>query len=369
MKNNPLKGLGIEFHILQSFPVTCLNRDDVGAPKSALVGGVPRARVSSQCWKRQIRLALHDLGLSTGIRTKHLAEMISAACRDLGAPAEKADICGSGIAAALSDDTLFFISPEEVKRLAQYAAETDFILPGEAAEEVLVLDKSEKAKIRKCLSFAKSAADGLDIALFGRMVAQDASLNVQAASSFAHALSTHRVANEVEFFTALDDYSRLVQESGEHTPGSGHMGTLEYNSATYYRYISLDLGQLWENLGGNDIASAVDAFVRALYVAVPSARQSTQSGACPWDYARILVRRGQRMQLSFEKPVQHAAGGGWLDNSIKALNEGLALQEKLAGSLYGKIAEATYGLPEGGGIDAVRTLLTRTVEQLAESAS
>ena len=380
MKNNPLKGLGIEFHILQSFPVTCLNRDDVGAPKSALVGGVPRARVSSQCWKRQIRLALHDLGLSTGIRTKHLAEMISAACRDLGAPAEKADICGSGIAAALSDDTLFFISPEEVTRLAQYAAETDFVLPGEkkagkkkksaeAAEEVLVLDKSEKAKIRKCLSFAKSAADGLDIALFGRMVAQDASLNVQAASSFAHALSTHRVANEVEFFTALDDYSRLVQESGEHTPGSGHMGTLEYNSATYYRYISLDLGQLWENLGGNDIASAVDAFVRALYVAVPSARQSTQSGACPWDYARILVRRGQRMQLSFEKPVQHAAGGGWLDNSIKALNEGLALQEKLAGSLYGKITEATYGLPEGGGIDAVRTLLTRTVEQLAESAS
>lgn len=135
MKNNPLKGLGIEFHILQSFPVTCLNRDDVGAPKSALVGGVPRARVSSQCWKRQIRLALHDLGLSTGIRTKHLAEMISAACRDLGAPAEKADICGSGIAAALSDDTLFFISPEEVKRLAQYAAETDFVLPGEKKPE------------------------------------------------------------------------------------------------------------------------------------------------------------------------------------------------------------------------------------------
>ena len=91
MATNILKGIGIEFHILQSFPVTCLNRDDVGAPKSALVGGVPRARVSSQCWKRQVRLALHDLGLSTGIRTKRLAEMIADAC--LALVKARAKIC------------------------------------------------------------------------------------------------------------------------------------------------------------------------------------------------------------------------------------------------------------------------------------
>ena len=93
MATNILKGIGIEFHILQSFPVTCLNRDDVGAPKSALVGGVPRARVSSQCWKRQVRLALHDLGLSTGIRTKRLAEMIADACLAAGSGAS-GRLCG-----------------------------------------------------------------------------------------------------------------------------------------------------------------------------------------------------------------------------------------------------------------------------------
>ena len=90
----------------------------------------------------------------------------------------------------------------------------------------------------------------------------------------------------------------------------------------YYRYVSLDLGQLWENLGGDDLERAVDGFTRALYLAVPAARQSTQSGACPWDYARILVRRGQRMQLSFETPVHMAQGGGWLAPSMEALDAG-----------------------------------------------
>ena len=54
--NNPFRGICIEFHILQSFPVTCLNRDDVGSPKTAMIGGTMRARVSSQCWKRAVRM-------------------------------------------------------------------------------------------------------------------------------------------------------------------------------------------------------------------------------------------------------------------------------------------------------------------------
>ena len=381
MSATNLKGVGIEFHILQSFPVTCLNRDDVGAPKSALVGGVPRARVSSQCWKRQVRLALHDLGLSTGIRTKRLAELIADACRRLGAPEDRAPACGEAIAATLTDDRLFCIAPQEVERLAAYAAEMGFDLPLEQAEGKKkgkkadegaagkgALPKSEKARIRKCLSFARSAADGLDIALFGRMVAQEPGLNVQAAAAFAHALSTHKVVNEVEFFTALDDYARLVKDDEGNLPGSSHMGTLEYNAATYYRYISLDLGQLWANLGGEDVVAAVDAFVKALYLAVPAARQSTQSGACPWDYARILVRRGQRMQLSFEKPVRSAAGGGWLAPSIEALDAGLERQEILAGSLYGKLADITYGGANAVSIDAVRQALQTTLTTLVESA-
>ena len=84
-QSNPFCGQRVEFHILQSFPVTCLNRDDVGAPKSAVVGGTPRARVSSQCWKRQVRLAMHEMGLKIGMRTKLVSDLIAQECIALGA--------------------------------------------------------------------------------------------------------------------------------------------------------------------------------------------------------------------------------------------------------------------------------------------
>lgn len=364
--NNPFQGIGIEFHILQSFPVTCLNRDDVGAPKSAVVGGVPRARVSSQCWKRQVRLALRELGVKTAIRTKRLSELLRAACLDKGADAEQADVCAAVMAGALTKDTLLFISPNEIERLAAYAAEAGFDLPVENKKKkgqndegaTGELPKAELAKLRHCLSFAQSAAEGLDMALFGRMVAQEPGLNVHAAASFAHALSTHKVSNEIEFFTALDD----LQDE----PGSAHMGSLEFNSATYYRYVSLDLGQLWDNIGGEDLATAVTAFVKALYIAVPAARQATQSGACPWEYARVLVRRGQRMQAAFDKPVR--AREGFLQPSVEALDNALIRHEKLAGSLYGKLAAHTFGADLEFSIDDLAEALAAFVRQQGVAA-
>jgi CRISPR system Cascade subunit CasC len=97
MNTNPFKNKIIEFHILQSFPVTCLNRDDVGSPKSAVVGGTTRARVSSQYWKRQVRLAMHDLDIVHGSRTKLISEMVPKVCRAKGATDEQAKACGDKI--------------------------------------------------------------------------------------------------------------------------------------------------------------------------------------------------------------------------------------------------------------------------------
>jgi len=165
---NPFTGIGIEFHILQSFPVTCLNRDDVGAPKSAIVGGVQRARVSSQCWKRQVRLALHDMGVKIGIRTKKLAELLADACKRHGATEAQAAACATILANTLTKDTLFFLSVGEVDALAQYAQACGFTLPTEkksakkknAAQEDEtagdVLAKTEMSKLKACLSSAKN---------------------------------------------------------------------------------------------------------------------------------------------------------------------------------------------------------------------
>jgi CRISPR system Cascade subunit CasC len=324
----------IEFHILQSFPVTCLNRDDVGAPKTAIVGGVTRARVSSQCWKRQVRMALHDLGIKLGIRTKKAQALFTEACERAGADAERAIACGKAIADQLADDTLLFISETEAAAFAAHAAEHGF-------DESKIKDKQLAKVAKKALN---PAVDALDIALFGRMVAKAADMNVEAAASFSHAISTHKVSNEVEFFTALDD---LRDE-----PGSAHMGSLEFNSATYYRYISLDLGQLASTLGEEEIRQAIAAFVKALFVAVPSARQTTQSGASAWEFARVTVRRGQRLQIPFETPVK-ARDGGYLQPSIEAVKAYLDKKERLTGSLSVTLGSYEWGENDSYSIDAL----------------
>lgn len=339
MKN--LKNTRIEFHILQSFPVTCLNRDDVGAPKSAMVGGVTRARVSSQCWKRQVRLALRDFGVKLGVRTKKVKDLIFPSCVALGASDEQADACAAKIAELLADDTLLFISNTEAEAFANYAKALEF-------DASKIKDK-ELAKVAK--KSVITAADALDIALFGRMVAKAAEMNVEAAASFNHAISTHKVSNEVEFFTALDD---CQQEQG-----SAHMGSLEFNAATYYRYVSLDLGQLAQTLGqdaepasNEQLQQAIAAFTKALFVAQPAARQTTQSGASPWEFARVLVRNGQRLQVPFETPVK-AEQGGYIQPSIRELREYLTKKEKLSGSLFGKLGDYEWGINENYSIDSL----------------
>lgn len=334
---NTCKNLHIEFHILQSFPVTCLNRDDVGAPKSAIVGGVPRARVSSQCWKRQVRLAMPDFGIRLGVRSKKIAEILTQECLALGASEAQAADCGKAMADFFSADTLLFLSDAEAKAFASHAQQNGF--------DVAKLKDKDLVKVAK--KVVNHNLNALDIALFGRMVAKAAEMNVEAAASFAHAISTHKVSNEVEFFTAVDD------RKTEDESGSAHMGSLEYNSATYYRYVSLDLGQLAQTLGEDaDLQAAVEAFVKALYVAVPDARQTTQSGACLWDYARVLVRSGQRLQASFEQPVK-SKGEGYLPPSKAELKSWLDKKEKLSGSLFGKQGDYEWGENEEYSIDSL----------------
>ena len=341
--NNSYRNTRIEFHILQSFPVTCLNRDDVGAPKTAIVGGVTRARVSSQCWKRQVRLAMHELGVKLGIRTKKAEEIFVRACQQAGASESQAAACGKKIADQLSDDTMLFVSDSEAEAFAAYAKEKEF-------DDSKIKDKELAKVAKKALT---PAVDALDIALFGRMVAKAAEMNVEAAASFAHAISTHKVSNEVEFFTALDD----LQDE----PGSAHMGSLEFNSATYYRYISLDLGQLAQTMDADDLKKAIAAFTQALFIAVPNARQTTQSGASPWEFARVLVRKGQRLQVPFETPVK-AREGGYLQPSIDSLKAYLDKKEKLAGSMFGKLAAYEWGENDDYSIDDLVADLQSHVE-------
>lgn len=350
--NNPFINTRIEFHILQSFPVSCLNRDDVGSPKTATIGGTTRARVSSQCWKRQVRMEMKKLGITCGDRTRLVDELIKSACLEKGANEDQAKACGRKFAQMFikeknkqkgkkesiiednnsvedkDNDTLIFLSPSEVEDLAEKFEKVNF----DASKVGL---DAKKFKM-------DAVINAVDVALFGRMVAKIATMNVEAAACFSHSISTHAVSNEIDFFTALDDLKA--------DPGAGHIGSLEFNSATYYRYVSLDLGQLWQTLRGQNFSNAVIAFIKALFIAVPNARQTTMSGASFWDFAKIFIRKGQRLQVPFETAIK-AEKGGFLQPSINALKSYLTQKERMAGSLFQKQTEYTLGENENFNID------------------
>ena len=339
MKN--FKGVRIEYHIIQSFPVVCLNRDDVGAPKTAIVGGVERGRVSSQCWKRQVRMCLHDLGVKIAVRTKRITDMVISKCQG-EMTEEKANFC-EYVSKCISKDTLLFFSEKEAIAIAEYVDKQEDYGKALKIKDKDIL-KALKNDLKEARPVGSDDLEGLDIALFGRMIANAADLNVEAASSFSHAITTHAISSSIDFFTAVDDCF------SEEESGSGHLGTNEFTSGTYYRYIALDLGLLSQHFDVEDMDKAIDVFTKALFLAVPAARQTTFSGACPWNYARVLVRRGQGLQLSWDKPVK-SKGSGYVQPSIERLDEELEKYKSIYGSIFGGIADFEFGNDKAYSID------------------
>lgn len=270
----------IDIHIIQNLPPSCVNRDDSGSPKSAVYGGVRRLRVSSQSWKRATRLYFNSLldAEDVGVRTKRVVEVLAAAiAKDAPELAENATTLAEGVFKAAKiklspprgkkDGTqesgyLLFLSTSQITRLAELAVTS--VRDGEA------LDAKAVKKIFK-------ETHAVDIALFGRMVADDTDLNVDAACQVAHAISTHAAETEYDFFTAVDDEKN---RSEEEDAGAGMMGTVEFSSATMYRYATVNLDMLVENLGDGDAAlRALEVFIKGFcYPCPPASRTRSPTG-------------------------------------------------------------------------------------------
>jgi len=327
----------LELHILQSFPVSCLNRDDVGAPKSAIFGGVSRARVSSQCWKRAIREEAKNLdgSLFAANRTRYIFTQLEEALVKEGCSEENKAAYALLLADAVgkADDkkvgavkTLLFFSPNEFEAISEAFLTIEGL---DAMDEKGLKKAAEKA--RKAVKANTKVKDAADVSIFGRMVADDHSLMVEGAGMFAHALSTHKVSTEIDFFTAVDD---VAPEDSE---GAGHIGTLEFNSACYYRYIALNLDLLKDSdhlghFSDEEFKKVVDAFLRASILSVPGARKNSMMSFNPPEYVLGTIREGQPVSLAnaFENPVT-SAGKGFVAPSIQALEEKFQWMEKTYG--------------------------------------
>ena len=330
--------LYVDFHILQTVPPSCVNRDDTGSPKTAQYGGVTRARVSSQAWKRAMRVMFRETVFDpeqVGIRTKRIVGMVAEQIAKQNPQADAETLAKEALDHAgikvkddqKGTDALFFMSEEQAKTLAT------LILRGE--------------KNQKTYKGALKDAPSIDMALFGRMVANAHLLNYDAAAQVAHSISTHAVENEYDYFTAVDDLAP------EDNAGAGHIGTQEFNSATLYRYATVNLMELARSKGRKEIPSILRGFAEAFVRSMPTGKQNSFANRTLPELVYVTIRQDQPVYLggAFEKPVE-AGRGGYVRGSVDALRA------------YAEKTYENYGMPPkkafavGDGLDEMAETLT-----------
>jgi CRISPR system Cascade subunit CasC len=363
----------LDIHILQNVPPSNLNRDDTGTPKTATYGGIRRARVSSQAWKRAARKEFNELlpASELGVRTKKVAQLLCSHIRDLDPSIEQET--GLELAAeTLRTATGSKIEPPKRKAKDQDEEEVE---PAPEAQYLMFLSRRQVEalaelavtgsqgdlktlqaffKVKENKARAKEAVNtrhSVDVALFGRMVADAADINVEAAAQVAHALSVHGVEVESDYFTAVDDRQEKDQT------GADMIGLIDFTSATLYRYAAVDIDRLHRNLGiglkpeehaPTPTRRATEAFLEAFITSMPTGKINTFANhTMP---AAVIVKLRTRRPISFasafERPVTRGEEGGFLEQScLRLANQVPELEE-------------TYGID-----DAVGTWVLRIGEE------
>lgn len=350
----------IELHIIQNFPPSNLNRDDVGQPKDTDFGGFRRARISSQCLKRATRYAGKDpqdesaksvFEQYTGVPLSKRTHLILSALRDrlmVGKPEKEKDNTAKialefarmysskkgKMNAKKPEETsvLLYLSEQELDEIAKQLREFDWaqlVVDIETAKAQPKKKKNEndegagdqdddksdaKSPLKKMVEdWAKGTAQRLsapDIALFGRMLADRPDTNIDAACQVAHAISTHTVSrNDIDYFTAMDEL-KPKEESG-----AGFLDVAYFNSACFYRYARIDFEQLKKNLGGDvDLACrSVEAFLRASEAAIPGGKKNSHAQECRPSLMLAVLRapqsEGWSLVNAFETPVRPSQNG------------------------------------------------------------
>lgn len=318
----------IEIHMLKNYPPVNLNRDESGMPKSCFFGGVQRGRISSQCLKRSWRTSelFKQLG-SYGVRTRKMPEMVAERLAEMGVSeefVEEAQKKLTGIAnkeGKASDkgitSQVVFYAQEEIEHIA---SEMKKMIDAEPNFKAF-----QKKTLKDMSGLATKKPVTADIALFGRMVTSDYLADVDASMQVAHAISTHAVNRESDYFTAVDD----LLDAGDET-GAAMIGDIDYNSCCYYEYASIDTDALKENLCGVEnqqelIGKLIPVLLRAMAFSNPSGKQNTFAGQVVPDMVLVECKK-DKIPLSyvnaFEEPIPTwGSNPQVIRNSVKRLSD------------------------------------------------
>jgi CRISPR system Cascade subunit CasC len=332
----------IEIHLIQNHAPSNLNRDDTGSPKECVFGGVKRGRISSQCLKRTIRrseLFKAAMDGHLGTRTRRLPELVRDRLLAEGVLADVADVAAKKASG--------FGTKEGKEQTNLRTAQTMFLTEADitavvdvmraavtAAGDAKSLDKIAAKDLQAQAQQAGFRPISVDVALFGRMTTSEAFRDVEAACQVAHALSTHKVDRGFDYFTAVDDLKDDAQGEAEEDAGADMLGDVEFNSACYYKYFSIDLNGLRQNLTGENIGRksvpideqaeaaalanrAVTALLQAAILTTPTGKQN--SFAAHQLPAAVLVEvRPTHLPISYANAFVDPAKQGLGDDLIEA---------------------------------------------------
>lgn len=321
----------IQLHLLTSYPPANLNRDDIGRPKTARMGGVDRLRVSSQSLKRHWRTSdvfQEALAGHVGTRTKRLGTEVKQRLIDGGIKAESAREWARSIAGVFGK--LQTKDNAEIEQLAHISPEERQAVD-DLTDRLVAENRSPENDELDLLRHHPSAAD---VALFGRMLAAAPKYNVEAACQVAHAITVHKVTVEDDYFTAVDDLN-----AGDEDKGAGHIGEAGFAAGLFYSYICIDREQLVKNLGADEQLAdrAIQAVTEAALKVAPRGKQNSFGSRAYANYA--MAEKGNQqprsLAVAFLKPVR---GEG--EDAVEALER----QVQNFDEVYEPCADARYTL-------------------------
>jgi CRISPR system Cascade subunit CasC len=317
-----MKAKTVELHLLQSFPPSCVNRDGNNSPKDCTFGESRRARISSQCLKRAIRQA------------DSFAETVGEAIADRSKQMRDKKIVPYLLGKGLSQHDAERLADDFRSKLAKNDKKDHLTSVGlyfGDAELFALLDAFREGDSKWKEKGARKSAD---VALFGRMLAEATDLGVDAAAQVAHAISTHKLSQEMDYWTAADD---LKDRAEGEDAGAGMLGTAEFNASVFYRYVCINIGQLGDNLderndkgewldGATMTRKTIEGFLLASYDAIPTGKLNGHAHFTPPIFALAVVRRrGMPLNLvnAFLDPVRGKSGNGFGTASANAMLEHL----------------------------------------------
>jgi CRISPR system Cascade subunit CasC len=292
----------VQIHLLTAYPAANLNRDDTGRPKTLTFGGVERLRVSSQSLKRAFRTSAvfaDKLPGALGKRSQDFMRTLVLALQDRGLDAE-----------AAASRAELVIDHDKLGKVKKGKAQTEQLVhlgPDELATIADLADRlaADGAIDEKSMVVLKDKPRAADIAMFGRMLADNSGYNVEAAVQVAHAFTTHRVTVEDDYYTAVDD---LKNEDRDQDRGAGFIGVQEYGAGLFYLYICVDTGLLSANLSGDAAlcADTIEALIRAAATVSPTGKQNAFASRAKASYA--LLEIGEETPRTLASAFQQSVG-------------------------------------------------------------